>query len=439
MRKIITFILSSITLCGWTQNYDSYFTGNPVDSVAQPLGGTCLMGGATEDDNAMIWFLERASGGDVLVLRASGSDGYNDYLYNQLGVSVNSVETIVFNDQSAAQESYIHDKINGAEAIWFAGGDQWNYVSYWRDSPIDSLINKAISERSIVIGGTSAGMAILGGSYFTAENGTITSAQALSNPYHPNMTVDNTPFLEVPYLSGVITDTHYDNPDRKGRHLAFMTKMLEELGVFIPGPFGIACDEYTAVCIDENGIAHVFGEHPSYDDFAYFIQFNCEFFSDIMPSAEYYEPNEPITFNYDGYAFHVLKLPGTTNGSNTIDISEDWGWDDQTGGEWFYWSIDNGVLVESTASHPNCNVGLEENQNEKVKLYPNPTEDVVTIEVEDSEFYNIRIYDLYGKLVKSSDHLVGNKSLDVSFLEPGIYLIELESKSFFSSQQLIIR
>ena len=53
------------------------------------------MGGATEDDNAMIWFLERSNGGDILVLRTSGSDGYNNYLFSELGVNVNSVETIV--------------------------------------------------------------------------------------------------------------------------------------------------------------------------------------------------------------------------------------------------------------------------------------------------------------------------------------------------------
>ena len=35
-----------------------------------------MMGGSVENDNAMRWFLERADGGDVLVLRASGSDGY---------------------------------------------------------------------------------------------------------------------------------------------------------------------------------------------------------------------------------------------------------------------------------------------------------------------------------------------------------------------------
>ena len=70
-----------------------------------------MMGGATEHDEAMKWFLQRANGGDVLVLRASGSDGYNDYMYTDLGITLNSVETIVFNDGSAANETYIHNKI----------------------------------------------------------------------------------------------------------------------------------------------------------------------------------------------------------------------------------------------------------------------------------------------------------------------------------------
>ena len=133
------------------------------------------MGGAGENDQAMIWFLQRANGGDVLVLRASGSDGYNDYMYSELGVTVNSVETIVFNDWTAASEPYVLNKIQQAEAIWFAGGDQWDYVSYWRGTGVATGINDAISERGAVVGGISAGMAIMGSIYFTAENGTVTS------------------------------------------------------------------------------------------------------------------------------------------------------------------------------------------------------------------------------------------------------------------------
>lgn len=42
------------------------------------------MGGATEHDKAMRWFLREANEGDIVVLRASGIDGYNDYFYSEL-------------------------------------------------------------------------------------------------------------------------------------------------------------------------------------------------------------------------------------------------------------------------------------------------------------------------------------------------------------------
>ena len=60
------------------QAYQSYFTGNPVDAQAEPTGGICLMGGSTENDEAMRWFLRSANGGDVLVLRASGKGHHSE-------------------------------------------------------------------------------------------------------------------------------------------------------------------------------------------------------------------------------------------------------------------------------------------------------------------------------------------------------------------------
>lgn len=246
MKSILLFTIA-LAFNSFSQSYTSYFTGNSIDISTTPSGGICMMGGATEHDEAMKWFLQRANGGDVLVLRTSGSDGYNDYMYTDLGVSVNSVETIVFNNSSASNDAYVQQKIQQAEAIWFAGGDQWNYISYWRDTPVEAYVNEAITIRNAVIGGTSAGMAIQGGYYFSAENGTVTSASALANPFDSRVTVDSTAFLENEYLSDVITDSHYDDPDRKGRHVAFLARMNSDYGI---AGKGIACNEYTAVCID---------------------------------------------------------------------------------------------------------------------------------------------------------------------------------------------
>ena len=283
------------------------------------------------------------------------------------------METIVFNNASAATENYIHQKIQQAEAIWFAGGNQWNYIDYWRDTPIDSLINEALAERNIAIGGTSAGMAILGGFYFSAKNGTVTSAAALSDPYDNRVAVDSTRFLQAEYLSDVITDTHYDNPDRKGRHMAFLARILTDYGV---AGRGIACDEYTAVCIDPTGMASVYGEYPDFDDNAYFLQTNCEL-SDQMP--EDCSPGNMLQWNRDGQSVKVYKVKGTLNGSNTFDLND---WQTGTGGVWENWHVTNGTFGEANGSAINCAISATGNFSEALPLrvFPNPTTGLVRLE-----------------------------------------------------------
>lgn len=305
--------------------------------------GVCLMGGATEDDNPMSWLLEKAIGGDVVVIRASGSDGYNNYLYNQLGVSVNSVETIVFNNSAAASDPYVLQQLQNAELIWIAGGDQAVYESYWKDTQIEDILNAHVNTKQAPIGGTSAGMAILAGTYFSASNGTITSSQALANPFHPNVTI-STNFLSVPLLGEVTTDTHFDNPDRKGRLMAFLARQTSETG---QRAFGIACDEYTAVCIDGNGLARVFGAHPTYDDNAYFLQANC----DAPFEPEVCSPSTPLTWNRNGNAVKVYAVKGTSSGSNTFDLND---WETGVGGNWQHWYVQSGVFTETAGTEPNC-------------------------------------------------------------------------------------
>jgi len=432
MKKLFLFLFL-VPALSQAQNYTSYFTGNPVDVVTQPDGGVCLMGGATEDDNAMIWFLEQANGGDILVFRASGSDGYNAYFYTDLGVTVNSVESIVFNDATASDEAYIHQKIEQAEAIWFAGGDQWNYVSYWRDTPIDSLINLAISERSIVVGGTSAGMAILGEVYFTAENGTITSATALNNPYATTATIDSADFLNVPYMSSVITDTHYDNPDRRGRHTVFMARMFEDYAMM---PKGIACEEYVAVCVDTLGIARVYGGYPTYDEQAYFIQKNCLSF-DITP--ENCSPSNPLDWNLGSYALLVYKVNGTSTGANYLDLND---WLTGSGGTWQNWRIDNGVLSSTDEVFHNCFGSADEIpfEGKGIIVYPNPTELSLSISTtENAVIDELYVSDFTGRIFQKQ--LVGSKetSIETDHLQPGIYFLHYTINGVWDSMRFVVK
>jgi cyanophycinase-like exopeptidase len=420
MRAILV-LFALLPLAAISQSYTSYFTGSATDVVTSPQGGICLMGGATEHDEAMKWFLQRANGGDILVLRASGSNGYNDYLYSQLGVSVNSVETIVFNNASASDDSYVQQKIEAAEAIWFAGGDQWDYVSYWRNTPVDSLINLGLEQRNIVIGGTSAGMAIQGGIYFSAENGTVTSSAALNNPYDFRVTADSTSFLKNTILSDVITDTHYDNPDRKGRHAVFLARINTDYGIVGKG---IACDEYTAVCIDENGLASAYGEWPTYDENVYFIQPNCEL-QDFSP--EDCSAGNPLEWNHNGDALKVYHIKATMNGENTFDLSD---WTTGVGGTWKNWRVTNGILQEIVGDSLSCSsVGLAESEKGLFRVYPNPV----------SEFLNIdglhaleglksaHLFDVSGKHIGEMDVQSNQAKFDMQNLSEGMYTLSIVS------------
>ncbi|MFT4524060.1 MAG: cyanophycinase-like exopeptidase [Bacteroidia bacterium] len=376
------------------------------------------MGGASEHDEAMKWFLQQANGGDILVLRASGSDGYNDYLYSDLGVTVNSVETIVFNNSNASNSAYVQDKVAKAEAIWMAGGNQWNYVSYWRNTPIDSLINIGLTERNIVIGGTSAGMAVQGGLYFSAENGTVTSAAALANPYNIDMTVDSTDFLHNDYLQDVITDTHYDDPDRKGRHVAFLARAVVDYGVSAKG---IACDEYTAVCIDQAGLATVYGEYPEYDETIYFLQVNCEVADNVPETCV---SGSSLTWNHAGQAVKVYVVKGTEFGANTFSLAD---WETGSGGVWENWSVNNGVLSEVAGDPINCSsLGIKDQSDSQISLTQNAQQLRIELNTQ-KQIRLVQMMDATGRVVVSDVTSSSTSLIDLNGIPKGIYVILIET------------
>lgn len=421
MKRILhLFFLMPLNF--FAQGYTSYYTGNTTNITTNPEFGVCLMGGATEHDNAMRWLLQKANGGDVVVLRSSGSNGYNNYLYSDLGVGVNSVETLVITSVAGAINPYVLDKVANAEMIWFAGGDQWNYVSFFKNNALEDILNNHINIKNAPIGGTSAGMAILGSAYFSAQNGSVTSSQAMNNPYNSNITIGFNDFLSVPFLENVITDTHYDNPDRRGRHSTFLAKMKKDLSVVMRG---IACNEYVAVCFGNDGKAYVYGDYPNYDEFAYFIQPNCN----SANAVENCQAGQPLTWSFGGEALKAYKVPGTMNGTNYFDLNN---WENGIGfgGSWEHWSVNNGVFAFDTGTSPNCVLDLNDNELGEVSIAPNPFSDFIIINT--IENTKIKIFDVQGRIFLETK-LPTNNKIDTSFLSKGLYVIELinDKKSTF--------
>ncbi len=144
-----------------------------------------------------------------MVLRTSGDDAYNEWIYGlsiESGKKLNSVTTILMNNQKASSEDEVLKIIQNAEAIFFAGGDQSEYLNYWAGTEVQAIVQSKLA--NVTVGGTSAGCAVLGNWVYSGEKGSVTSEQALANPYDRIVTIEPA-FLRIPFLETVVTDTHF--------------------------------------------------------------------------------------------------------------------------------------------------------------------------------------------------------------------------------------
>ena len=308
-------------------------TSNVVKTVT---GGMVLMGGGTDVDAAFKWMIDRSGGGDVVIIRATGTDAYNPYV-NGLG-SVNSVETLLITSKELSNTDTVAYIIRNADMVFIAGGDQSNYMNYWKGTKVEKALNYLLTEKKAPVGGTSAGCAILGGFYYSGETGGLTSDQALANPYDSNVTLYNNDFLKAPYLQNVITDQHYLTRTREGRSVVFLGRILKDWNIAAKA---IAVDERTAVCIDETGKAQVFGDYSTTRPYsnAYFLM------ADAAKQPEQFLPNTKVTWKNSEQAIAVYEIMASVNGGGNFDVTN-FSFTAATGGKAYWWTIDNGVLVK---------------------------------------------------------------------------------------------
>jgi beta-aspartyl-peptidase (threonine type) len=239
-------------------SFDVWHTGHPAGAHSgKTRAGLFLSGGGGDVTAAWKWFVACAGGGDIVILRASGADGYNDYIYTKIG-GVNSVVSIRFNDISAARDARVLELIAQADGIFLAGGDQSKYVTYWKDTPVGAALNAHLRAGK-PLGGTSAGLAVLGHYYFAALEDSVTSEAALANPFDAKVTLGRD-FISAPALVGVITDSHLTARQRLGRLIAFLARLTPGAEEKTSRLVGLGIDEATAVCIEPDASAHIFSE-----------------------------------------------------------------------------------------------------------------------------------------------------------------------------------
>lgn len=301
---------------GAANGYQYYLTGNPDNVERQTRGLIVMQGGGDDVDENYIRMGAEAGGGDFVVLRASGAADYNDYIFKLC--QCDSVETLVFENREAAFDPIVIKTIRNAEAIFIAGGDQSNYVKYWQGTPVQDAINHVVAKPA-PIGGTSAGMAVLGEFVYSAMTESVTTESGLGNPYIPDLTLARE-FLRLPWMDNIITDQHLQERQRIGRTIAFLARLVED-GWTSQGR-AIAADRETAVHLDPaTSVATVFATPDHETPFAYFMRTNGK--------PEHCATGEPLTYrNIEVYRigpgghFNISEWKGTDGIAYTLGAED---------------------------------------------------------------------------------------------------------------------
>ncbi|HEY2963383.1 MAG TPA: cyanophycinase [Pyrinomonadaceae bacterium] len=318
----IVCLLASSLHAAPKQGFQAFIVGNPADAPPAPglSPGLVLMGGGTDVDAAFTWMCQRAGGGDFVVIRTSGTDAYNPYIQG-LCPQMDSIETIIITSVTGANSAYVSSHIQNAEALWIAGGDQSTYVELWRGTAVESGVNFLLNSKSVPVGGTSAGLAVLSQFIYTGALGSVTSTQALANPFHRYVTLDRDLF-QSSLGANKLYDSHFVTRDRMGRSLVFLARIVNN--GWATQPRGIGIDEETAILVTPNGAATMVGTGA-----AYFLQ--------APGPAQVLAEKTPLTYLNIG----VYKVPQ----GGTFNLST---WNGN-GGVAYTLNVNNGVVTSTQA------------------------------------------------------------------------------------------
>ncbi len=84
-------------------------------------------------------------------------------------------------------------------------------------------------------------------------------------------------------------------------------------------------------------------------------------------------------------------------------------------------------------------LSVESTERIRMNLYPNPAVNEITLSVENqSEVYNVAVYDMNGKLVKRMEQLTGNTNIPVSDMSAGTYFLKVQQAGNTTVRKFVV-
>jgi len=216
-----------------------------------PAGTLFIVGGGTQPIPLVQEFVRRA-GGDtaciVVFAMAStvGEKGGEESAarFRTMGAQARNI----WITREQANSDSVARLLEGATAVWFGGGDQNRLTAVLRGTRTERAI-RARFERGAVIGGTSAGAAVLSTPMITGDElgPRRDTTEAWTRIARGSVAVDS----GFGYLTSAIVDQHFL---RRKRHNRLLSLVLAQ-----PPHLGVGIDEGTALIVEPDGLWRVEG------------------------------------------------------------------------------------------------------------------------------------------------------------------------------------
>jgi len=301
-----------------------------INQAATYVSNSLLLSGGADSKSkdekaATRWLINQADKGDYLVIRTGGVGGQAKWICKNFLDDINSASEISIDSVEDANHPAVIKLINSVEIIWIAGGDQNKYENYWKGSTLVKALNEHIKTKAI--SGSSAGMAILGGSYYAPEGKAVIGSQILNNPYHEyTQDIFHGDLLQHPFMQYTINETHLNRKIEGETRHSRMLGLLARTQVQYPNQTvrAIGLNEGSFLAINKKGIGKVFGDQV------------------ILLSTnkipEKIEKQKPLIWDHQGQAVMSYIIKGSNDGNGEVDILK---WS-VSGGTSGYWSTKDG-------------------------------------------------------------------------------------------------
>ena len=152
--------------------------------LCRAQGSLLLMGGGDDRkawaSDPFRWFVQKADSGKIINIDVDEVAGSYAGTFINFGADSSSSSLRIGTRIQADDSSTFHTLIS-ASGIFIEGGDQYDYVRTWKGTLVEEALY-LIFQRGGVIGGTSAGLAVLGEVVFDAKYGGVDPAQAAYDP-----------------------------------------------------------------------------------------------------------------------------------------------------------------------------------------------------------------------------------------------------------------